>query len=297
MAAPWYEKADRVRESTSNKPNAATAYDLAGARVGAQTFVAAGAGGKPVAYCAERVDALGNPSGAWEVGVGTVTDAAPDTLSRDVIFSSSTGGAAIDWSATGENSSPDVFLVDPAAFFVGRGGATPPLAAGRWYGPMAFGGFTTQVTATDWIDACPISVCVGQKLTAIGIEVTAIGAPGSQGRLGLYEDQDGVPGPLLVDAGLFNTGVTGINTKTIAVWPKTPWVWGVYTQDGGTTRAHNVGANAGGQLINGFADAGAVAASHIVRNVVGVLAAGFPDPFGAVTYSAGANVPEIRVRT
>ena len=61
---------------------------MAGAFPGFQTFVA-GVGSTNTTYYAIE-DANGT---AWEVGLGTVTDASPDTLSRSTILASSTGSA------------------------------------------------------------------------------------------------------------------------------------------------------------------------------------------------------------
>ena len=50
-------------------------------------------------------------TGEFEVGLGTVTDAATDTLSRDTIISSSNSDAAVNFSA----GTKDVFCTLPAA--------------------------------------------------------------------------------------------------------------------------------------------------------------------------------------
>jgi len=82
---------------------------LAGAKTGYRGFVA-GAGAAAVVYYTIAGQAGGGAEGEWEVGIGTVTDAAPDTLSRTTILSSSNGGAAVDFSA----GTKDVFLTAPA---------------------------------------------------------------------------------------------------------------------------------------------------------------------------------------
>lgn len=82
--------ADRVRE-TSTTTGTGT-YDLAGAVAGHRTFVAGIGTGNTCWYCAtDGTD--------WEVGIGTVTDATPDTLARTTIIASSNAGAAVNWSA------------------------------------------------------------------------------------------------------------------------------------------------------------------------------------------------------
>lgn len=80
--------ADRVKETTTTTGTGT--YDLDGAVSGYQTFVAGG-----VDECIYSV----TDGTDWEIGIGTVTDASPDTLSRDTILSSSNSGAAVSWSA------------------------------------------------------------------------------------------------------------------------------------------------------------------------------------------------------
>jgi len=77
---------DRVKETTTTTGTGT--LNLAGAVAGFQTFVA-GVGTTNTTYYAIE-DANGT---AWEVGLGTVTDASPDTLSRSTILASSTGSA------------------------------------------------------------------------------------------------------------------------------------------------------------------------------------------------------------
>ncbi len=81
---------DRVKE-TSTTTGTGT-YNLAGAVAGFQGFVAGIGNANTTWYAA-------SDGTDWEVGIGTVTDAAPDTLSRDTILQSSNGDAAVSWSA------------------------------------------------------------------------------------------------------------------------------------------------------------------------------------------------------
>jgi hypothetical protein len=94
---------DRVKE-TSTTTGTGT-FSLAGAETGYESFVA-GIGTTNTTYYAIEL----NSAGEWEVGIGTVTDATPDTLSRDTIISSSNGDAAVNFSAGTKN----VFCTLPA---------------------------------------------------------------------------------------------------------------------------------------------------------------------------------------
>jgi len=95
--------ADRVKETTATTGTGTV--NLAGAQTGFQTFVA-GVGNSNTTYYA----IVDGSTGAFEVGIGTVTDASPDTLSRDTILQSSNSDSAVDFSA----GAKDVFCTQPA---------------------------------------------------------------------------------------------------------------------------------------------------------------------------------------
>jgi len=83
--------ADRVKETTTTTGTGT--INLAGAVAAFQTFVA-GIGAGNTCYYAIT-------SGTnWEIGLGTVTDASPDTLSRTTILASSNSDSAITLSGT-----------------------------------------------------------------------------------------------------------------------------------------------------------------------------------------------------
>jgi len=95
---------DRVKE-TSTTTGTGT-LSLAGAVVGFETFVAGIGSTNTTYYCIYN-----QGSTEFEVGIGTVTDATPDTLSRDTILSSSNSDAAVNFSA----GTKDVFCTLPAS--------------------------------------------------------------------------------------------------------------------------------------------------------------------------------------
>lgn len=88
MARVW---ADRVKQTSTITGTGSYNLD-ATVPTGFQGFVAAWATGNSGYY-------LATDGTDWEVGDGTVTDATPDTLSRDTILASSNGDAAVSWSA------------------------------------------------------------------------------------------------------------------------------------------------------------------------------------------------------
>lgn len=97
---------DRVYE-TSTTTGLGT-FDLDGAANGGyQSFAAAIGSGNTCYYCI--VNASANE---WEVGLGTVTDAITDTLSRDTVLDSSDNGNKINFSA----GTKQVFQVSPASY-------------------------------------------------------------------------------------------------------------------------------------------------------------------------------------
>jgi hypothetical protein len=96
--------ADRVKE-TSTTTGTGT-LDLGGAATGGfQTFVAGIGTGNRCYYCIQLTSAS-----EWEVGIGTVTDAATDTLTRETVLGSSNAGALVNFSA----GTKDVFCTNAA---------------------------------------------------------------------------------------------------------------------------------------------------------------------------------------
>ena len=95
---------DRVKE-TSTTTGTGT-FSLAGAETGYESFVSGIGTGNTTYYAIEL-----NSAGEFEVGIGTVTDASPDTLSRTTIISSSNSDSAVNFSAGTKN----VFCTLPAS--------------------------------------------------------------------------------------------------------------------------------------------------------------------------------------
>ena len=96
--------ADRVRETTTTTGTGT--LDLGGAVSGFRTFVS-GIGDGNVTYYA----IVHRTAAEFEIGIGTVTDASTDTLSRTTVLSSSNSNSAVTFSA----GTKDVFCTQPAS--------------------------------------------------------------------------------------------------------------------------------------------------------------------------------------
>jgi len=94
---------DRVKESSTTTVTGT--FSLDGACQDFESFVAGVGTGNTTYYCIVNAG-----TGEFEVGIGTVTDATPDTLSRDSIISSSNSDAAVNFTA----GTKDVFCTIPA---------------------------------------------------------------------------------------------------------------------------------------------------------------------------------------
>ena len=95
---------DRVKETTTSTGTGTV--NLAGAETGFETFVA-GIGNTNTTYYA----IVHQSAAEFEVGLGTVSDSSPDTLSRTTILSSSNSDSAVNFSA----GTKDVFCTLPAS--------------------------------------------------------------------------------------------------------------------------------------------------------------------------------------
>ena len=95
---------DRVKETTTSTGTGT--INLAGAETGFETFVAGVGNSNTCYYCIAHQSA-----NEFEVGLGTITDATPDTLARTTIISSSNSDSAVDFSA----GTKDVFCTLPAS--------------------------------------------------------------------------------------------------------------------------------------------------------------------------------------
>ena len=104
---------DRVKETTTTTGTGT--INLGGAQTNFETFVSGIGNGNTTYY------AIVHRSNAeFEIGLGTITDASPDTLARTTIISSSNSDSAVDFSA----GTKDVFCTMPASKAVHEDGSS-----------------------------------------------------------------------------------------------------------------------------------------------------------------------------
>ena len=119
---------DRVKESSTTSGTGT--ISLAGVVTGFEGFVA-GIGTANTTYYSIFEQGTTN----WEVGIGTVTDATPDTLSRDTVISSSNSDSLVTFAG----GTLDVFCTLPAskAVYLNAAGNTVNAAGQRFAIAMA----------------------------------------------------------------------------------------------------------------------------------------------------------------
>ena len=109
---------DRVKESSTTTGTGT--FDLDGVVSGFEGFVAGIGTGNTTYYTI-----FNQGTTEWEVGVGTVTDAATDTLARTTVISSSNGDAAVNFTS----GTKDVFCTMPASKVVYLDASGDPVGA------------------------------------------------------------------------------------------------------------------------------------------------------------------------
>lgn len=162
--------ADRVKETTTTSGTGI--ISLAGAVDGFQSFAGGIGNGNTCYYCiTDGTD--------WEVGLGTVTDAATDTLSRDTVLASSNSDAAVDFGS----GSKDVFCVVPAGHISGISwdNTTGQITVA---GPLSVSGNISLTGTVDGVDVAALSSAV----TTLDGDLTT--AEGAISTLQGYVDQD-----------------------------------------------------------------------------------------------------------
>jgi hypothetical protein len=110
---------DRVKESSTT--TGVGTFDLDGVVSGFEGFVAGIGTGNTTYYTI-----FNQGTTEWEVGVGTITDATPDTLARTTIISSSNSDSAVNFTS----GTKDVFCTLPASKAIYLDTSSPAVPVG-----------------------------------------------------------------------------------------------------------------------------------------------------------------------
>ena len=132
---------DRVKETTTTTGTGT--IDLGGAETGFETFVQAIGNSNTTYYAIAHQSA-----NEFEIGIGTVTDASPDTLSRTTVISSTNSDSLVDFSA----GTKDVFCTLPASkavFFDDSSGSSDVAIGSRGTNPMGLSMVGTVLALTE----------------------------------------------------------------------------------------------------------------------------------------------------
>lgn len=198
--------ADNVWEPASNTPaggGSPASFNLSGTARGGFRKVSQGLSTtNSSVFKAFKVDGNGNASGAWELFIGTLTTGTPDVVSRDYLIASSSG-SFIDWSATGENVSPDLICPMPA-----QQAYSQPSVFGRWLTPIDLNSNIGSAFASTQVEVALIGVTRPAKLDKLRCEIAGAVAA-STFHLGVYTNMEDTPSLLYQSTGL-SSASTGI---------------------------------------------------------------------------------------
>jgi hypothetical protein len=187
--------ADRVLESTTTTGTGALA--LGGAHTGYIAFDDVCANGDTCYYAIVAVDDNGNPSGAWETGLGTFSDT--DTLTRTTPAASSNSCAAVEFAAGTKH-----VMLDATAGYLASITRDPEATAAQYRANTADKSLTTDKvwSAADYVAlndsggniAVDLSTGINFTMTMDGdytLSAPSNGKPGQTGCIVLTQDGTG----------------------------------------------------------------------------------------------------------
>ncbi len=174
--------------------------------------------------------------------------------------------------------------------------------SGYWYRAPGANNLTNLVNANE-LRFAPIAIATTHTFTAIGLEVATSASTGSATRLGIYYDNNGAPGNLLLDAGTIPSScVAGTGTIAInqSLSPGMYWLASV-SQLQSTSTAASVVTQPTVRRLN-LDDSIVGMSTPLSQTVTGYIQVGttgaLPNPAVPATGSAGdqANIPAVMIQ-
>jgi hypothetical protein len=158
-----------------------------------------------------------------------------------------------------------------------------PMASGQYYLSMVGSGLTNQGMTLNRLYAMPFFVGRACVLDRLAQRVTVAGASSNTIRLGLYSDDNGKPGALLVDAGTADATTTGVKALTVSVAIAQGLYWlATVAQTGTACSCHGNTTNVKMPGMPTLASDLATHSSWTQDSVTG----GLPGPFAGTTISS-----------
>lgn len=191
----------------------------------------------------------------------------------------------------------DEFRMGDGVTFMGTpftgGAAVSRMRADTLLGPPFTGAtpITNIAVVANTLYAFPVFMPRRKGVQRLIAHVDTAGAGGTLLRLGLYEDDNGQPGRLIVDGGTVSCASTGQKVLTVNSVVGRGWYWAVLCSDGAPqVRGYSVASYCG----IGFIDDGTyLRISHLTR---AFTFAALPASESAQTYTlASANFPAVWV--
>lgn len=169
--------------------------------------------------------------------------------------------------------------------------ALPPVygitGAGTW-APQGGGGITNVSLTANQVIFAPIQVASSRTLTVLGINVAVAGSSGAVIRFGVYRDNGGKPGTLLLDAG--TSGASGVGFAHVGanLALSTGQYWLAAVAQGGATTQPTVACSAFIPIGMSVTTSNPTANAFAMNAVAGALPATFVSS-GTVTCSPLVN--------
>jgi len=211
--------ANRVKETTSTTGTGS--FTTTGAVAGFQTFNTAYGTNKRFNYWA-----VNDTDSEWETGIGYLS--AATTLVRETVLDNSSDGAT----AINFTTAPSLFCTSSEITAPSIGLAQ----SNKWITPKnhTHTGYRAEyVIPADTVIYLPVFFYVANEFDNIRLSVTT--AAGTKMRIGLYENDNGIPGDLIAETSDLSPATTGIKSATFTQGRYGGrWLFAAIVSDGAT---------------------------------------------------------------